>query len=107
MMVIQIHLSIEIYLLGQVPYLRYGLMVRHVINERSPVYNHTMDSLKQGDASFSLTVMGLERTSMQPVFHVEVGVFYLFIKFFLAFCLLSSMCLFFTPLYCGKLCQFC
>lgn len=26
-----------------------------------------------GDASFSLTIMGLERTSMQPIFHLEVG----------------------------------
>jgi hypothetical protein len=56
----------------QVSYLRYGLMVRHIIDQKSPVYQHTMETLRQGDASFSLTVMGLERTSMQPVFHIEV-----------------------------------
>ena len=37
-----------------------------------PVYGHTLESLKKGDASFSLTVMGLERSSMQPIFHLEV-----------------------------------
>jgi hypothetical protein len=31
-----------------------------------------MESLRDGDASFSLTIMGLERTSMQPIFHLEV-----------------------------------
>lgn len=55
----------------EVSYLRYGLMVRHIIDKKSPVYGHTMDSLYKGDASFSLTVMGMERTSMQPVFHLE------------------------------------
>eukprot|EP00250_Pteridium_aquilinum_P016475 c23121_g1_i2 orf=173-1870(-) len=55
----------------QVSYLRYGLMVRHIIDKKSPVYGHTMESLLEGDASFSLTVMGMERTSMQPVFHLE------------------------------------
>ena len=57
----------------QVSYLRYGLMVRHIIDRKSPVYGHTMESLIEGDASFSLTVMGLERTSMQPIFHLEVS----------------------------------
>ncbi|KAJ7295554.1 hypothetical protein O6H91_14G016400 [Diphasiastrum complanatum] len=55
----------------EVSYLKYGLMVRHIIDKRSPVYGHTMESLLEGDASFSLTVMGLERTSMQPIFHLE------------------------------------
>ncbi|GLJ05506.1 hypothetical protein SUGI_0019220 [Cryptomeria japonica] len=55
----------------EVSYLRYGVMVRHVINQKSPVYGHTLESLKKGDASFSLTVMGLERSSMQPIFHLE------------------------------------
>ncbi|KAI5081936.1 hypothetical protein GOP47_0001679 [Adiantum capillus-veneris] len=55
----------------QVFYLRYGLMVRHIIDKKSPVYGHTIESLYEGDASFSLTVMGMERTSMQPVFHLE------------------------------------
>ncbi len=56
----------------QVSYLRYGLMVRHIIDTKSPVYGLTMESLREGDASFSLTIMGLERTSMQPIFHLEV-----------------------------------
>jgi hypothetical protein len=56
----------------QVSYLRYGLMVRHIIDKKSPVYGLTMESLREGDASFSLTIMGLERTSMQPIFHLEV-----------------------------------
>ncbi|KAJ7560032.1 hypothetical protein O6H91_04G111300 [Diphasiastrum complanatum] len=55
----------------EVSYLRYGIMVRHVINKKSPLYGHTMESLVEGDASFSLTIMGFERTSMQPVFHLE------------------------------------
>ncbi|KAH7405051.1 hypothetical protein KP509_15G054900 [Ceratopteris richardii] len=55
----------------EVSYLRYGIMVRHIIDRKSPVYGHTVESLREGDASFSLTVMGLERTSMQPVFHLE------------------------------------
>lgn len=55
----------------EVPYLKYGILVRHVIDNKSPVYGQTMESLMEGDASFSLTVMGLERTSMQPIFHLE------------------------------------
>ncbi|EFJ22287.1 hypothetical protein SELMODRAFT_2344, partial [Selaginella moellendorffii] len=51
--------------------LLYGLMVRHIIDKKSPVYGHTNESLVDGDASFSLTVMGLERASMQPIFHLE------------------------------------
>jgi hypothetical protein len=56
----------------EVSYLRYGLMVRHIIDTKSPVYGLTMESLREGDASFSLTIMGLERTSMQPIFHLEI-----------------------------------
>ncbi|XP_024375337.1 uncharacterized protein [Physcomitrium patens] len=55
----------------EVSYLRYGLMVRHIIDKKSPIYGHTMETLMNGDASFSLTIMGLERTSMQPIFHLE------------------------------------
>lgn len=55
----------------EVSYLRYGLMVRHVIDKKSPVYGHTLESLDEGDASFSLTIMGLERSSMQSIFHLE------------------------------------
>ncbi|KAG6548662.1 hypothetical protein Mapa_009816 [Marchantia paleacea] len=55
----------------EVPYLRYGIMVRHIIDKRSPLYGHSMESLSDGDASFSLTISGQERTSMQPIFHLE------------------------------------
>ncbi|KAL3701995.1 hypothetical protein R1sor_020017 [Riccia sorocarpa] len=55
----------------EVPYLRYGIMVRHNIDKRSPLYGHTMETLSDGDASFSLTISGQERTSMQPIFHLE------------------------------------
>lgn len=55
----------------EVSYLRYGLMVRHIIDKKSPIFGHTMETLMDGDASFSLTIMGLERTSMQPIFHLE------------------------------------
>eukprot|EP00249_Psilotum_nudum_P023464 c28884_g1_i2 orf=696-2879(+) len=55
----------------EVSYLRYGLMVRHIINKKSPLYGHTMETLVEGDASFSLTVMGMERASLQPIFHIE------------------------------------
>ncbi|KAH9308418.1 hypothetical protein KI387_036329, partial [Taxus chinensis] len=56
---------------SEVSYLRYGLMVRHIIDKKSPVYGHTLESLDEGDASFSMTIMGLERSSMQPIFHLE------------------------------------
>lgn len=61
----------------QAPYLRYGMTVRHVIDENSPLFNHTAQSLYDGDASFSLTISGTDRTSMQPVFDMQVsgGVF--------------------------------
>lgn len=56
---------------SEVSYLRYGLMVRHIIDRKSPVYGHTLESLDEGDASFSLTIMGMERSSMQSIFHLE------------------------------------
>lgn len=60
----------------EVSYLQYGLMVRHIIDKKSPMFGHTMKTLKDGDASFSLTIMSLERTSMQPIFHLQcVGLF--------------------------------
>lgn len=55
----------------EVSYLQYGLMVRHIIDKKSPMFGHTMKTLKDGDASFSLTIMSLERTSMQPIFHLQ------------------------------------
>ena len=55
----------------QLAYLRYGLMCRHVIDESSPLHGFSMGRLKQGDASFTVTVVGMERTSMQPIFHMK------------------------------------
>lgn len=56
---------------SEVSYLRYGLMIRHIIDRKSPVYGHTLESLDDGDASFSLTIMGMERSSMQSIFYLE------------------------------------
>ncbi|XP_024532098.1 uncharacterized protein LOC9641988 [Selaginella moellendorffii] len=52
-------------------YLNYGMLVRHVIDEKSPLYNRTPEMLIKADAAISLGVVGLERSSMQPVFHVQ------------------------------------
>eukprot|EP00897_Mesotaenium_endlicherianum_P007355 jgi/Mesen1/6648/ME000340S05811 len=55
----------------EVPYLRLGTMVRHVIDESSPLHGHTRESLLEGNASFALTVVGTERSSMAPIFHMQ------------------------------------
>eukprot|EP00271_Cylindrocystis_brebissonii_P019673 TRINITY_DN6128_c0_g1_i1.p1 TRINITY_DN6128_c0_g1~~TRINITY_DN6128_c0_g1_i1.p1 ORF type:complete len:548 (-),score=103.50 TRINITY_DN6128_c0_g1_i1:1362-2897(-) len=55
----------------EVSYLRYGLMCRHIIDEDSPIYHHSKESMAAGDASFSLTIVGMERTSMQSIFHMQ------------------------------------
>eukprot|EP00898_Chlorokybus_atmophyticus_P002002 jgi/Chlat1/2802/Chrsp187S02917 len=54
---------------ADIPFLRHGLMVRHVIDRTSPLYGHTPNTLYEQDAGFSLTVMGIEKTSMQQIFH--------------------------------------
>ncbi|CAI7910589.1 unnamed protein product [Closterium sp. NIES-54] len=56
---------------GQVPYLQYGMNVRHIVEESSPLWEHTPASLQAGDASFALVVSGTDRASMQPVFHIQ------------------------------------
>lgn len=55
----------------EIAYLNYGMLVRHVIDETSPLYQRTPKMLKKEDAIFVLSVVGLERSSMQPVFHVQ------------------------------------
>lgn len=55
----------------QAAYLRYGMAVRHIIDPSSPLYGHTLESLMCGDACFALTLIGMERSSMQPVFHLQ------------------------------------
>lgn len=55
----------------ELAYLNYGMLVRHVIDETSPLYQRTPDLLEKEDAIFVLSVVGLERSSMQPIFHVQ------------------------------------
>ncbi|CAI5971396.1 unnamed protein product [Closterium sp. NIES-65] len=52
-------------------YQRYGMTVRHLIDESSPLYGRSRDDLCLVNAQLSLAVIGMERASMQPVFHVE------------------------------------
>eukprot|EP00897_Mesotaenium_endlicherianum_P007422 jgi/Mesen1/6708/ME000344S05988 len=54
---------------AEVSYLRYGMLLRHIIDEDSPLYGSCdFDTLWDEDASFSVSVLALERSSMQPVF---------------------------------------
>lgn len=52
----------------RVPYLKYGLVIRHIIDETSPLYNMDVEALHRQDVSFLATVSALEKSSMQPVF---------------------------------------
>lgn len=61
------HLSLEL-VRPEVSYLKFGLIIRHVIDESSPLYGMDFEALKARDASFTVTVSGTERSSMQPVF---------------------------------------
>ncbi|CAK9207604.1 unnamed protein product [Sphagnum troendelagicum] len=56
---------------SEVAHLTYGMLVRHIIDETSPLYNRTLEMLHREDAVFTLSVIGLERTSMQCVFHLQ------------------------------------
>eukprot|EP00271_Cylindrocystis_brebissonii_P002895 TRINITY_DN13652_c0_g2_i1.p1 TRINITY_DN13652_c0_g2~~TRINITY_DN13652_c0_g2_i1.p1 ORF type:complete len:708 (-),score=100.12 TRINITY_DN13652_c0_g2_i1:115-2238(-) len=50
-------------------YFRFGTLLRHVIDESSPLFGRCdRESLLAEDASFSITVSGLEQSSMQPAF---------------------------------------
>ncbi|CAM6099482.1 unnamed protein product [Calypogeia fissa] len=55
----------------EIAFLTHGMLVRHVIDETSPLYQRTPEMLNNEDAVFSLSVVGLERASMQSVFHVQ------------------------------------
>ncbi|KAI5073130.1 hypothetical protein GOP47_0011143 [Adiantum capillus-veneris] len=55
----------------EIAFLDHGMVVRHVIDETSPLYQRTRGMLEKEDAVFSLSVVGLERSSMQSVFHVQ------------------------------------
>lgn len=55
----------------EIAFLTHGMLVRHVIDESSPLYRRTPEMLSKEDAVFCLSVVGLERSSMQSVFHVQ------------------------------------
>ncbi|KAL2629599.1 hypothetical protein R1flu_014285 [Riccia fluitans] len=55
----------------EIAFLTHGMLVRHVIDSTSPLYQRTSEMLRKEDAVFSLSVVGLERSSMQSVFHVQ------------------------------------
>lgn len=55
----------------EIAFLNNGMLVRHIIDESSPLYQRTQGMLEKEDAVFSLSVVGLERSSMQSVFHVQ------------------------------------
>lgn len=50
-------------------YLKYGFLLRHVIDEKSPLHEQSdYQSLLDADASFTVAVSATERSSMQPIF---------------------------------------
>ncbi|OAE22100.1 hypothetical protein AXG93_1175s1100 [Marchantia polymorpha subsp. ruderalis] len=55
----------------EIAFLTHGMLVRHVIDNTSPLYQRTAEMLRKEDAVFVLSVVGLERSSMQSVFHVQ------------------------------------
>ncbi|CAI5533317.1 unnamed protein product [Closterium sp. Naga37s-1] len=56
---------------SDLPYMRFGFNLRHIVDESSPLHGLSLSNLLAADASFSLTISGLERTTMQPVFVVK------------------------------------
>ncbi|XP_024356354.1 uncharacterized protein [Physcomitrium patens] len=56
---------------SQVALLDKGMTIRHIIDATSPLYSQTPESLCQDDAIFVLSVAGMERSSMQPISHVQ------------------------------------
>ncbi|CAI5949312.1 unnamed protein product [Closterium sp. NIES-65] len=58
---------------SQLPYMRFGFNLRHIVGDSSPLHGLSLSNLLAADASFSLTISGLERTTMQPVFVVKVS----------------------------------
>eukprot|EP00850_Spirogloea_muscicola_P022330 SM000288S10782 [mRNA] locus=s288:12224:15436:- [translate_table: standard] len=49
--------------------MRYSMLVRHVIDETSFLYGRSMEDMDAEDGIFCLSMMALDRSSMQPVFH--------------------------------------
>jgi len=56
---------------SEIAYLNHGMLVRHIIDESSPLYRRTPEMLRREDSIFALSIVGLERSSMQSVFHVQ------------------------------------
>eukprot|EP00271_Cylindrocystis_brebissonii_P017819 TRINITY_DN4784_c0_g1_i1.p1 TRINITY_DN4784_c0_g1~~TRINITY_DN4784_c0_g1_i1.p1 ORF type:complete len:1329 (+),score=363.99 TRINITY_DN4784_c0_g1_i1:46-3987(+) len=56
---------------SEIAYQNHGMLVRHVVDENSPLMRRSMEQLRKEDAIFSMSVVGLERSSMQSVFHVQ------------------------------------
>ncbi|CAI5466546.1 unnamed protein product, partial [Closterium sp. Yama58-4] len=56
---------------SELPYMRFGFNLRHIVDDSSPLHGLSLSDLLAADASLSLTISGLERTSMQPVFVVK------------------------------------
>eukprot|EP00898_Chlorokybus_atmophyticus_P002004 jgi/Chlat1/2804/Chrsp187S02961 len=55
---------------SDIPLLHHGTTVRHIIDGTSPVYGQdTRRTMYEQDASFILTVLGIEKTSKQQVYH--------------------------------------
>eukprot|EP00897_Mesotaenium_endlicherianum_P005546 jgi/Mesen1/5019/ME000025S04419 len=55
----------------EIAYQTHGMLVRHIIDESSPLYGRSQKDLENEDAIFSVSVVGLERASMQSIFHVQ------------------------------------
>eukprot|EP00850_Spirogloea_muscicola_P002162 SM000008S22251 [mRNA] locus=s8:650927:656069:- [translate_table: standard] len=66
-----VHHPILFHVRPEIAYQTHGMLVRHIIDENSPLYRRTQEILKREDAVISLSVVGLERSSMQSVFHVQ------------------------------------
>ncbi|CAI5466819.1 unnamed protein product [Closterium sp. Yama58-4] len=56
---------------SELPYTRFCFNLRHIVDDTSPLHGLSLSDLLAADVSFSLTISGLERTSMQPVFVVK------------------------------------
>ncbi|XP_024366815.1 uncharacterized protein [Physcomitrium patens] len=56
---------------SEIAYLNHGMLVRHIIDETSPLHRRTPEMLRREDSIFTLSVVGLERSSMQSIFHVQ------------------------------------
>ncbi|GAQ90838.1 hypothetical protein KFL_006910020 [Klebsormidium nitens] len=56
---------------AEVAHLQFGFNVRHVVDEASPLAHLSPRQLQQQDACLTLSVVGVERASLQTVFHSQ------------------------------------